>query len=174
MLSTIGTSTSSISSVDSKLKLKLCRAQNSTNEWHISQSTSSVELPVDINSCKSVSKCTTASIKKKSILNKARRRIRFIPTMVKIPPSTFDRLSNKRYDYDDTCQTNETNILNVEDSLINTSQVKQTILMEKTICKVPPYIPENLTTTESSSSIFEKSTSIQSPFDNIPLDLSLK
>jgi len=55
--------------------------------------------------------------------------------MVKRPPSILDCLSNEMI---------------IEDN------IKQTHLTEKTICKVPPYIPE------------------YSLFDNSPLDLSLK
>ncbi|CAF1290128.1 unnamed protein product [Rotaria sordida] len=126
---------SSTNSIDSKLKVKLCRSQNSTNNWYISQSTSSsIELPDLINSCENRTKHKIITFKKKSILNKTRRRIRFIPTMVKVPPSIFDyHLSTKQYDF----------------NLFQSNQ--------KTICKVPPYIPENF-----------------SFYDNNPLDLSLK
>jgi hypothetical protein len=50
--------------------------------------------------------------------------------MVKVPPSIFDCLSNNSYE--------------------------QTFANEKTICKVPPYLPDN------------------SLSDSIPLDLSFK
>jgi len=99
--------------MDSTLKMKICRSQSSTNDWFIPQST----LPDLINSCEK----QTISKKK---FKPTRRRTRFIPTMVKIPPSIFDYLSN------------------------NTDK--------KTICKVPPYSPEN------------------SLLDSTPLDLSLK
>jgi hypothetical protein len=55
--------------------------------------------------------------------------------MVKRPPSILDCLSNEMI-------------------------IEETNLTEKTICKVPPYIPEY--------------SSIHSLFDNNPLDLSLK
>ncbi|CAF1203763.1 unnamed protein product [Adineta ricciae] len=73
------------SSMDSKLKVKLYRSQNSTNDWYIPQSTSLVALPDLVNSCTNQSK-----LKKSSCKMKPRRRIRFIPTMVRVPPSFFD------------------------------------------------------------------------------------
>lgn len=101
--------------IDSTLKMKICRLQSSTNNWFIPQST----LPDLINSCEK------QTIIKKKLKPPPRRRIRFIPTMVKVPPSIFDYLNSN-------------------------------IIDKKTICKVPPYIPEN------------------SLFDSTPLDLSLK
>jgi hypothetical protein len=100
------------------LKVKICRSQSSTNDWFIPQSTPTIALPDLINSCEKKTK------------SKPRRRIRFIPTMVKVPPSIFDCLSNNSYE--------------------------QTFANEKTICKVPPYLPDN------------------SLSDSIPLDLSFK
>ncbi|CAF2753290.1 unnamed protein product [Rotaria sp. Silwood2] len=141
---------SSTSSIDSTLKVKLCRSQSSTNDWYISQATSSIELPDLINSCENRTKHKRILLKKKSILNKPRRRIRFIPTMVKVPPSIFDCLSTKQYDFN-IFQTNENNLID------NTSETKQILSNQKTICKVPPYIPEN-----------------PSFYDNNPIDLSLK
>jgi hypothetical protein len=70
--------------------------------------------------------------------------MRFIPTMVQIPPSIFDREF-------DTFQSNEMTVINHE------SEVKQIL----PICKVSPYFPE--------ISSFEKPL-----FENTPLDLSLK
>jgi hypothetical protein len=93
---------------DSTLKVKICRSKSSTNNWFIPQSRSSIQLPDLVKSCK-----------KKS---KPRRRIRFIPTMVKVPSSIFDRLSNN------------------EDPL----EIKQTFFTQKTICKLSPYSPEYL------------------------------
>ncbi|CAF1526261.1 unnamed protein product [Rotaria sp. Silwood1] len=133
-------------STNSKLKVKLCRSQNSTDNWYISQSTSSIDLPDLINSCKNRTKSKIISLKKKTIINKTRRRIRFIPTMVKVPPSIFDCFSTKQYDFN-IYQSNENYL--IDNTL---SDIKQ-----KTICKVPPYIPEN-----------------SSFYDNNPLDLSLK
>ncbi|CAF1413121.1 unnamed protein product [Adineta steineri] len=153
---TISSSLSSTGSIDSTLKVKLCRSQSSTNDWYIPQS---IELPDLINSCENRTKYKKTLLKKK--FNKPRRRIRFIPTMVKVPPSIFDCLSNNRYDFN-TFQSNE--------KMINTvSNTKPMISIPKTICKVSPYIRE------SSSSIIESSFLEKSSlFDNSPLDLSLK
>jgi hypothetical protein len=77
--------------------------------------------------------------------------------MVKAPPSIFDRLD--QYDYSDRdsdsspiCSTNELDtqsvttlrpsemvIVNVEGNVTDPTEIKRT---QKTICKVPPYIPE--------------------------------
>ncbi|CAF1940619.1 unnamed protein product [Rotaria magnacalcarata] len=148
-------SLSSTSSVDSKLKVKLCRSQSSTNDWYISQSKTPSELPDLINSCENRTDHKPISLKKKTILNKPRRRrIRFIPTMVRVPPSIFDRLSNKQYDFD-IFQSNE---MNVDNNLTDIfDDVQQTSSNQKTVCKVPPYTPET-----------------SSLYDNAPLDLSLK
>ncbi|CAF1288443.1 unnamed protein product [Adineta steineri] len=153
---TISSSLSSTGSIDSTLKVKLCRSQSSTNDWYIPQS---IELPDLINSCENRTKYKKSLLKKK--FNKPRRRIRFIPTMVKVPPSIFDCLSNNRYDFN-TFQSNE--------KMINTvSNTKSMISITKTICKVSPYIRE------SSSSIIESSFLEKSSlFNNTPLDLSLK
>ncbi|CAF1361477.1 unnamed protein product [Adineta steineri] len=156
LVPTISSSLSSTGSIDSTLKVKLCRSQSSTNDWYIPQS---IELPDLINSCENRTKYKKTLLKKK--FNKPRRRIRFIPTMVKVPPSIFDCLSNNRYDFN-TFQSNE--------KMINTvSNTKSMISIPKTICKVSPYIRE------SSSSIIESSFLEKSSlFDNSPLDLSLK
>ncbi|CAF4503067.1 unnamed protein product [Rotaria socialis] len=148
-------SLSSTSSVDSKLKVKLCRSQSSTNDWYISQSKTPSELPDLINSCENRTDHKPISLKKKTILNKPRRRrIRFIPTMVRVPPSIFDRLSNKQYDFD-IFQSNE---MDVDNNLTDIfDDVQQTSSNQKTVCKVPPYTPET-----------------SSFYDNAPLDLSLK
>jgi hypothetical protein len=60
--------------------MKICRSESS---WFIPQST----LPDLINSCEK-------QIISKKKFKPSRRRIRFIPTMVKVPPSIFDYLSN--------------------------------------------------------------------------------
>ncbi|UJR09479.1 hypothetical protein I4U23_013717 [Adineta vaga] len=135
---------SNSSSMDSTLKVKICRSQSSTNDWYIPQSsTSFVQLPDLVNSCQNQTKPKKLALKKKPpSLNKPRRRIRFIPTMVKVPPSIFDRLSNfHQYEFDIS-----------------------TYSTEKSICKVSPYIHECSSTMESLSSLVE----------NDPLDLSLK
>jgi hypothetical protein len=81
--------------------------------------------------------------------------------MVKAPPSILDRISLDRYDYSDPdsdtspiCSTNELLeqsvttlrpsemvIVNVEGNVTDSAETKRT---QKTICKVPPYIPERL------------------------------
>ncbi len=127
---TISSSLSSTSSIDSKLKVKICRSQSSTNDWYIPQSTPSIELPDLVNSCAKLTKYK----KRSSILTKPRRRIRFIPTMVKVPPSIFDYLSNHKF------HLNEMLVVNVEDNITDTSDIKQT---HQTICKVPPYIRDS-------------------------------
>jgi len=127
-----------ISSIDSKLKVKICRSQSSTNDWYIPQSTPSIELPDLVNSCSNLTKYK----KRSSILNKPRRRIRFIPTMVKVPPSIFDYISNHQYKFE-TFHMNEMLVVNVEDNITDTSDVKQTHSSQKTICKVPPYIRDS-------------------------------
>jgi hypothetical protein len=134
--------------VDSKLKVKICRSQSSTNDWYIPQIKSSVQLPDLINSCEHRSKYK----KKLSIINKPRRRIRFIPTMVQIPPSIFDREF-------DTFQSDN----------IESDEVKQSL----PICKVPPCIRDSSSIFESATSL-EKLSSIDLLYDNAPLDLSLK
>jgi hypothetical protein len=182
----VNSSLSSTSSIDSTLKVKLCRSQSSTNVCFISHSTPSVELPDLVNSCESIKKVpkrkqpfTIKPSKKKlcttsNFLNKPRRRTRFIPTMVKVPPSIFDRLSTDRYDFN-TFQQNEMVIINVEGNVTDTSEVKQTL----PICKVPPYIPEKRSPSPSpeKSSLIIKPTPIY-PLLNAnhtgPLDLSLK
>lgn len=93
------------------------------------------------------------------MLNKPRRRLRFIPTMVKVPPSIFDRLSSKEYHFD-RFQSNENTITDTSDIIKSTP---------KTICKVQPYIPENSIQFESPS--FSEKSFL---FDIEPLDLSLK
>lgn len=109
--------------------------------------------------------------------NKPRRRTRFIPTMVKAPPSIFDRLSIDQYDYSDrdsdnspiyptnefaehsvtTLRPAEMVIVNVEGNVTEPTDNKQT---RKTICKVPPYIPESATIISSPP---EKSAVIVKP-----------
>ncbi|CAF2384183.1 unnamed protein product [Rotaria sp. Silwood2] len=108
---------------------------------------------------------------------KPRRRTRFIPTMVKAPPSIFDRISIDQYDYSDQdsdnspiCSTNELLersvttlrpsemvIVNVEGNVTDSTETKRT---QKTICKVPPYIPEISSIINSPP---EKSSSIVKP-----------
>ncbi|CAF0961596.1 unnamed protein product [Rotaria sordida] len=108
---------------------------------------------------------------------KPRRRTRFIPTMVKAPPSIFDRISMDQYDYSDQdsdnspiCSTNEhlersvttlrpseMVIVNVEGNVTDSTDIKRT---QKTICKVPPYIPESSSIINSPP---EKSLSIIKP-----------
>ncbi len=139
----ISSSLSSTSSIDSKLKVKICRSQSSTNDWYIPQSISSIELPDLVNSCSNLTKYKKTSFKKRSsILNKPRRRIRFIPTMVKVPPSIFDYISNHQYKFE-TFHMNEMLVVNVEDNITDTSDIKQTHPSQKTICKVPPYIRDS-------------------------------
>ena len=109
--------------------------------------------------------------------NKPRRRTRFIPTMVKAPPSIFDRLSINHYDYSDrdsdtspicnasdltdssvtTLRPAELVIVNVEGNVNESNDSKRT---QKTICKVPPYIPETLSMVSSPP---EKSLPIVKP-----------
>jgi len=110
--------------------------------------------------------------------SKPRRRTRFIPTMVKAPPSIFDRISLDHYDYSDPdsdnspiCSTNdlleqqpvttfrpsEMVIVNVEGNVSDSTDNKRT---QKTICKVPPYIPERSSTINSPP---DKSSSIIKP-----------
>ncbi|UJR36655.1 hypothetical protein I4U23_029372 [Adineta vaga] len=101
---------------------------------------------------------------------KPRRRTRFIPTMVKAPPSVLDRLTMNHYEYSDpdsddspfcpphelvepsvtTFRPSEKVIVNVEGSLTDLNEIKRT---QKTICKVPPYIPESSSMINSSSEI---------------------
>ena len=105
---------------------------------------------------------------------KPRRRTRFIPTMVKAPPSIFDRIPPTHYDYSDpdsdnsplystedqsvtTLRPSEMVIVNVEGNVTDSSDVKRT---QKTICKVPPYIPESSAVMNSPP---EKSSSIVKP-----------
>ncbi|CAF1932998.1 unnamed protein product [Rotaria magnacalcarata] len=108
---------------------------------------------------------------------KPRRRTRFIPTMVKAPMSIFDRLSMNRYDYSDqdsddsplcppselleqnvtTLRPSEMVIVNVEGNVTDASETKRT---QKTICKVPPYIPETATIINSPP---QKSSSVVKP-----------
>ena len=102
----------------SKLKVKICRSQSSTNDWYIPQSKLSIQLPDLINSCENLSKL-------KKNLNKPRRRIRFIPTMVQIPPSIFDREF-------DTFQSNEMTVINHESELNKSFQsVKFHLIFQK-------------------------------------------
>ncbi|CAF1030805.1 unnamed protein product [Adineta ricciae] len=102
---------------------------------------------------------------------KPRRRTRFIPTMVKAPPSVLDRLSMDHYDYSDhdsdssllcppsdfleqsvtTLRPSEMVIGNMEGNGTDSIETKR---VQKTICKVPPYIPES-TSSENSSSIIK-------------------
>ncbi|CAF0808435.1 unnamed protein product [Rotaria sp. Silwood1] len=116
----------------------------------------------------------TSSVKPRT---KPRRRTRFIPTMVKAPPSIFDRISINQYDYSDQdsdnspiCSTNELLeqsvttlrpsemvIVNVEGNVTDSSEIKRT---QKTICKVPPYIPESSSIINSPP---EKSSTIVKP-----------
>ncbi len=118
----------------------------------------------------------TTSIKPQT---KPRRRTRFIPTMVKAPPSIFDRLSFGRYDYSDrdsdtspnehleqsvtTLRPSEMVIVNVEGNVSDSSEIKRT---QKTICKVPPYIPERPSNINSPP---EKSLSIVKPTPIYPI-----
>jgi hypothetical protein len=76
--------------------------------------------------------------------------------MVKAPPSIFDKYDYSDQDSDNSppiCPTNdfidqpvttfrpaEMVIVNVEDNLNDSTEIKRT---QKTICKVPPYIPES-------------------------------
>jgi len=116
----------------------------------------------------------TSLIKSQS---KPRRRTRFIPTMVKAPPSIFDRISMNQYDYSDPdsdtspiCSTNdlleqpvttfrpsEMVIVNVEGNVADPTDNRRT---QKTVCKVPPYIPERSSTINSPP---DKSSSIVKP-----------
>jgi hypothetical protein len=97
--------------------------------------------------------------------------------MVKAPPSMFDRIPPTHYDYSDqdsdspplystddlleqqvtTLRPSEMVIVNVEGNVIDSSDMKRT---QKTVCKVPPYIPE---TPSMISSPPEKSSSIIKP-----------
>jgi hypothetical protein len=97
--------------------------------------------------------------------------------MVKAPPSILDRVSFDQYDYSDRdsdnspiCSTNELLeqpvttfrpsemvIVNVEGNVTDSSEMKRT---QKTICKVPPYIPESSSIINSPP---EKSLSIIKP-----------
>lgn len=103
---------------------------------------------------------------------KPRRRTRFIPTMVKAPPSILDRFDDSDPDHDH-CRIYSTNdfsdasatifrpseivIASVEENVTETMDTKGT---KKTICKVPPYIPEISTMSNSPP---EKSLSIVKP-----------
>lgn len=86
---------------------------------------------------------------------KPRRRTRFIPTMVPAPPSIFDRSTIDRYEYSDqdsdpspicpqstvtTMRPAEMVIVNVEGNVADPFETRKAA--SKTICKVPPYIPE--------------------------------
>jgi hypothetical protein len=108
---------------------------------------------------------------------KPRRRTRFIPTMVKAPPSLFDRIPPTHYDYSDpdsdssplysandlleqpvtTLRPSEMVIVNVEGDVTDSTDMKRT---QKTICKVPPYIPESSSMINSPP---EKTPSIVKP-----------
>lgn len=104
---------------------------------------------------------------------KPRRRTRFIPSMVKAPPSILDRLQDSDLDLDDCplystsdCsdpsatifRPSEIVIASVEENVTDTTDgLKRT---QKTICKVPPYIPE---TSSINNSPPEKSSSIVKP-----------
>lgn len=97
--------------------------------------------------------------------------------MVKAPPSMFDRVSSNQYYYSDQdsdnspiCSTNELLgqpvttfrpselvIDKVEGSVTDTIETKRT---QKTICKVPPYIPERSSIINSPP---EKSSTIVKP-----------
>lgn len=169
-----------------------------------------VELPDLVNSCETVTKnpkrkqpSSNESTKKKSCtqassffsagnvgqpkrpptvrpITKPRRRTRFIPTMVKAPPSIFDRLSIDQYDYSDpdsdnspfcptselleqnvtTFRPSEMVIVNVEGNVTDSIDTKRT---QKTICKVPPYVPEtasHITSPPNKSSSIVKPTPI--------------
>jgi hypothetical protein len=99
--------------------------------------------------------------------------------MVKAPPSIFDRLAFGQYDYSDrdsdnsptelleqsvtTLRPSEMVIVNVEGNVTDSSDTKRT---QKTICKVPPYIPERLSNTNSPP---EKSLSIVKPTPIYPI-----
>lgn len=103
---------------------------------------------------------------------KPRRRTRFIPTMVRAPPSILDRYDDSDPDLDH-CRLYSTNdfsdpsatifrpseivIASVEENVTDTMDNKRT---QKTICKVPPYIPETSTISNSPP---EKSLSIVKP-----------
>lgn len=100
------------------------------------------------------------------VRTKPRRRTPFIPTMVQAPPSIFDRLSADQYDYSDRdsdtspiCPNSELLrgsvtmmrpaemvIVNVEGNVNEPMEEKRT---KKTICKVPPYVPEIVSPTIS-------------------------
>ncbi len=141
---------------DSSTKKKICTTSTFFSPGHISQPS------------------RTSLLKSQT---KPRRRTRFIPTMVKAPPSIFDRISLDHYGYSDpdsdnspTCSTNdllgqpvttlrpsEMVIVNVEGNVTDTTDSKRT---QKTICKVPPYIPESSTIINSPP---EKSSSIIKP-----------
>jgi len=108
---------------------------------------------------------------------KPRRRTRFIPTMVQTPLSFVDRISMNQYDYSDqesddsplcpsselleqsvtTLRPSEMVIVNVEGNVNESNDTKRT---QKTICKVPPYIPESSDLVHSPP---EKSSSIVKP-----------
>lgn len=103
---------------------------------------------------------------------KPRRRTRFIPSMVRAPPSILDRLNDNDPDFDNcllysTCDRSDPSatifrpseivIASVEENVTDTSDVKRA---HKTICKVPPYIPETLSMSNSPP---EKSSSIVKP-----------
>jgi hypothetical protein len=97
--------------------------------------------------------------------------------MVKAPPSIFDRMPINQYDYSDRdsdnspiCSTNdlleqsvttlrpsEMVIVDVEENVIDSVEIKRT---QKTICKVPPYIPESSSMINSPP---DKSSSIIKP-----------
>jgi len=97
--------------------------------------------------------------------------------MVKAPPSIFDRISLDQYDYSDpdsdsspicpttdllgqpvtTLRPSEMVIVNVEENVTDSAEIKRT---QKTICKVPPYIPETSSVVNSPP---EKSLSIVKP-----------
>jgi len=97
--------------------------------------------------------------------------------MVKAPPSIFDRISMNQYDYSDPdsdtspiCSTNdlleqpvttfrpsEMVIVNVEGNVADPTDNRRT---QKTVCKVPPYIPERSSTINSPP---DKSSSIVKP-----------
>jgi hypothetical protein len=97
--------------------------------------------------------------------------------MVKAPPSIFDRIPPTHYDYSDpdsdnsplysandlleqpvtTLRPSEMVIVNVEGNVTDSTDMKRT---QKTICKVPPYIPERSSVINSPP---DKTSSIVKP-----------
>jgi len=93
--------------------------------------------------------------------SKPQRRTRFIPTMVQVPPSICDRINLRQFDYSD--QDSDTSLIcsatNFSNQTVTTMRPSEMVIVNvegnvsdplfdarktsgKTICKVPPYIPE--------------------------------